>query len=105
MQQAALPAAVSIQGLEKAYASGLYALKDIDLESRAGGAFALLGPVGAGKTTWTNIGCGSANASAGTVLAGGHDTVREARGARALAGLGPQELSTDSFERVWATVR
>jgi len=105
MQQAALPAAVSIQGLEKAYASGLHALKDIDLEIRAGEIFALLGPNGAGKTTLINIVCGIVNASAGTVLVGGHDNVREARAARALVGLVPQELSTDSFESVWATVR
>src|SRR5690606_3798587 len=105
MQHAVAPAAVSIQGLEKAYASGLHALKDIDLEIRAGEIFALLGPNGAGKTTLINIVCGIVNASAGTVLVGGHDNVREARAARALVGLVPQELSTDSFESVWATVR
>src|SRR5690606_28655994 len=97
--------AVSIRGLEKAYASGLRALRGVDLDIRRGEIFALLGPNGAGKTTLINIVCGIVNATAGTVTVGGHDHVREARAARSLVGLVPQELATDAFETVWATVR
>ena len=99
-----LPPAVSIRGLDKTYASGFHALRSIDLEIRQGEIFALLGPNGAGKTTLISIVCGIVNATAGTVLVGGHDNVREARAARSLVGLVPQELSTDAFESVRATV-
>ena len=98
------PPAVAIRGLEKTYASGFRALKSVDLEIRPGEIFALLGPNGAGKTTLINIVCGIVNATAGTVLVGGHDHVRAARAARSLVGLVPQELSTDAFESVLATV-
>src|SRR4249919_3224435 len=95
---------ISISKLFKTYASGLVALKDINLEIRRGEIFALLGPNGAGKTTLISIVCGIVNASTGTVLADGHDIVRDYRAARAKIGLVPQELSTDAFETVWATV-
>jgi len=96
---------VSIRSVGKTYASGFQALKDVSLDIRRGEIFALLGPNGAGKTTLINIVCGIVNASAGSVLADGHDIVREARAARMKIGLVPQELSTDAFETVWATVR
>ncbi|RPE79951.1 ABC transporter ATP-binding protein [Vulcaniibacterium tengchongense] len=96
---------ISIRGLTKTYASGFQALKGIDLDIRRGEIFALLGPNGAGKTTLISIVCGIVNPSAGTVLADGHDIVRDYRAARGLIGLVPQELSTDAFESVWATVR
>ena len=101
-----VPAAtvVSIEGLRKTYANGLTALKDISLAIRRGEIFALLGPNGAGKTTLINIICGIVTASAGTVTADGHDIVRDYRRARAKIGLVPQELHTDTFETVWATV-
>ena len=95
---------VSIRGLGKTYADGFEALKNINLDIRRGEIFALLGPNGAGKTTLISIVCGIANASAGVVLADGHDTVRDYRAARAAIGLVPQELQTDAFESVWATV-
>ena len=100
-----VPIAVSIRGVEKTYASGFRALHPIDLEIRQGEIFALLGPNGAGKTTLINIVCGIVNASAGTVTVDGHDIGRDFRQARALIGLVPQELSTDAFETVWATVK
>ena len=96
---------VSIRNVSKTYASGFHALKDVSLDIRRGEIFALLGPNGAGKTTLINIVCGIVNASSGTVLADGHDIVRESRAARMKIGLVPQELSTDAFESVWATVR
>jgi ABC-2 type transport system ATP-binding protein len=99
-----MPPVISISNLTKSYASGLQALKSVNLEIRKGEIFALLGPNGAGKTTLINIVCGIVTPTAGTVLADGHDVVREYRAARSKIGLVPQELSTDAFETVWATV-
>src|SRR5690606_16594863 len=96
--------AISISNVTKVYASGLEALKPINLEIRKGEIFALLGPNGAGKTTLISIVCGIVTPSSGVVLADGHDIVREYRAARSKIGLVPQELATDSFESVWATV-
>jgi ABC-2 type transport system ATP-binding protein len=102
---AASPPVVSIKGLCKTYASGFQALKNVDLDIRRGEIFALLGPNGAGKTTLISIVCGIVRASAGQVVADGHDIAVDYRAARAKIGLVPQELSTDAFESVWATVR
>ena len=95
---------ISVRDLSKTYASGFQALKHINLDIRRGEIFALLGPNGAGKTTLISIICGIVNPSAGTVLADGHDITREFRAARQKIGLVPQELLTDAFESVWATV-
>jgi ABC-2 type transport system ATP-binding protein len=95
---------ITIKNVSKTYASGLQALKNIDLEIRRGELFALLGPNGAGKTTLIGVVCGTVNATSGTVIADGHDIVKDYRAARASIGLVPQELSTDMFETVWATV-
>jgi ABC-2 type transport system ATP-binding protein len=99
-----MPPIISISNLTKTYASGLQALKPIDLEIRKGEIFALLGPNGAGKTTLISIICGIVTPTDGVVIAGGHDIVREYRAARSKIGLVPQELTTDAFETVWATV-
>jgi ABC-2 type transport system ATP-binding protein len=99
-----MPSIISISNLTKSYASGLTALKQINLEIRAGEIFALLGPNGAGKTTLINIVCGIVIPSTGTITAAGHDVLREYRHARSKIGLVPQELHTDAFETVWATV-
>jgi ABC-2 type transport system ATP-binding protein len=98
------PPIVTISGLSKTYASGFQALKRIDLTIYRGEIFALLGPNGAGKTTLISIICGIVNASEGRVIADSHDITRDYRAARAKIGLVPQELSTDAFETVWATV-
>ena len=95
---------VSISNLSKTYASGFEALKKVNLDIRRGEIFALLGPNGAGKTTLISIVCGIVNPTEGTVRAGGHDIISEYRAARSLIGLVPQELTTDAFETVWATV-
>jgi ABC-2 type transport system ATP-binding protein len=100
-----VPAAISISQLSKTYASGFQALKNVDLEIRQGEIFALLGPNGAGKTTLIGITCGIVRPSSGTVHANGFDVIRDYRAARACIGLVPQELSTDTFETVWATLR
>jgi ABC-2 type transport system ATP-binding protein len=96
---------LSISQLTKTYASGFQALKSVNLEINRGEIFALLGPNGAGKTTLISIVCGIVNATSGSVTADGHDIVRDYRAARSKIGLVPQELSTDAFETVWATVR
>ena len=95
---------ISVTNLTKTYASGLQALKDINLEIRRGEIFALLGPNGAGKTTLIGVVCGIVNPTSGRVVADGHDIVRDYRAAREKIGLVPQELSTDMFETVWDTV-
>jgi ABC-2 type transport system ATP-binding protein len=95
---------ISVRQLSKTYATGFHALKQIDLEIHQGEIFALLGPNGAGKTTLISIICGIVNPSEGSVLADGHDVVRDYRAARAKIGLVPQELTTDAFETVWNTV-
>ncbi|MGH8072630.1 MAG: ABC transporter ATP-binding protein [Lysobacter sp.] len=95
---------ISVRNLDKTYASGFQALKNVDLDIRKGEIFALLGPNGAGKTTLISIICGIVNPSSGTVLADGHDVVADYRAARSKIGLVPQELSTDAFESVWSTV-
>ncbi|HEY5923662.1 MAG TPA: ABC transporter ATP-binding protein, partial [Kofleriaceae bacterium] len=95
---------VTVTNLSKTYASGFRALEAVNLTIRRGEILALLGPNGAGKTTLINVICGIVNATEGTVVADGHDIRREFRAARSKIGLVPQELSTDAFETVWATV-
>jgi ABC-2 type transport system ATP-binding protein len=94
---------ISIRDLKKIYASGFQALKSTNLEIRRGEIFGLLGPNGAGKTTLINIVCGIVNATAGAITVDGHDIRKDARAARRLIGLVPQEITTDAFETVWDT--
>ena len=96
---------VSIESLSKTYDTGFKALRDVSLGIRRGEIFALLGPNGAGKTTLISIVCGLVNATEGKVTVNGHDIVKDYRAARSLIGLVPQELTTDSFESVWGTVK
>ncbi|SDZ99231.1 ABC transporter ATP-binding protein [Microbulbifer marinus] len=95
---------ISVRGLGKTYTGGFTALKNVNLDIRRGEIFALLGPNGAGKTTLISIICGIVNPTSGSVSASGHDILRDYRKARSEIGLVPQELATDSFESVWATV-
>jgi ABC-2 type transport system ATP-binding protein len=95
---------ISVKDLSKSYASGFKALNGIDLDIRRGEIFALLGPNGAGKTTLIGIICGILVATQGRVTVDGHDIIKDYRAARSLIGLVPQELHTDAFESVWATV-
>jgi ABC-2 type transport system ATP-binding protein len=99
-----MPPIISVANLSKSYASGFKALKNINLDIKRGEIFALLGPNGAGKTTLIGIICGIVNPTDGTVTVDGHDIVKDYRAARSLIGLVPQELTTDAFETVWATV-
>jgi ABC-2 type transport system ATP-binding protein len=100
-----MTSAISISHLNKTYASGFQALKDINLEIRHGEIFALLGPNGAGKTTLISAICGIVQPTSGKVLVDGHDILTEYRLARSLIGLVPQELTTDAFETPPATMR
>jgi ABC-2 type transport system ATP-binding protein len=95
---------ISVRNLTKTYQNGFQALKGVDLDIMEGEVLALLGPNGAGKTTLISIVCGIVNASGGSVTAGGHDIVRDWRGARSLIGLVPQEMYVDAFETVWSAV-
>jgi ABC-2 type transport system ATP-binding protein len=99
-----MPPIISISNLCKTYASGFQALKGINLDIRRGEIFALLGPNGAGKTTLIGIICGIVTASDGAVSVAGHDIITDYRITRSMIGLVPQELTTDAFETVWATV-
>jgi ABC-2 type transport system ATP-binding protein len=99
-----MPCIISVSSLSKTYGSGFKALNDINLEIAKGEIFALLGPNGAGKTTLISIICGITNPTAGHVTVGGHDIIGDARAARTMIGLVPQELHTDAFESVWGTV-
>jgi ABC-2 type transport system ATP-binding protein len=96
---------ISIKDLTKTYASGFEALKPTNLEIRRGEIFGLLGPNGAGKTTLINIVCGIVNPTGGTITVDGHDIREDARAARDLIGLVPQEIATDAFETVWDTTK
>ncbi len=95
---------ISVANLSKTYGSGLHALRDVNLEIRRGEIFALLGPNGAGKTTLISCICGIVNPTEGVIRVDGHDIISDFRAARSIIGLVPQELTTDSFETVWATV-
>src|SRR3984957_10054345 len=99
-----IPPIISVANLSKTYGSGFKALNNVNLDIRRGEIFALLGPNGAGKTTLISIICGINNLSAGRVTVDGHDIITDARAARTLIGLVPQELHTDAFETVWGTV-
>src|SRR3978361_2117564 len=101
---ASIEPVIAIKGLSKTYKTGLQALKNIDLDIRRGEIFALLGPNGAGKTTLISAICGIVNPTGGSVTVDGHDIITDYRAARSMIGLVPQELTTDAFESVWATV-
>ena len=98
-----MSAVLTIEGLTKTYATGVEALKPVDLEIEKGEIFALLGPNGAGKTTMISIVCGIVTPTAGTVTVDGYDHNHDYRAARSRIGLVPQELHTDAFESVIAT--
>ncbi len=96
---------ISVTDLNKIYSTGFNALKNVDLTIKQGEIFALLGPNGAGKTTLISIICGIVNPTSGKVLVDGHDILTEYRKSRSKIGLVPQELTTDVFEGVWATMK
>jgi len=99
-----MPAIISVADVSKTYASGFHALDHINLEVHQGEIFALLGPNGAGKTTLIGLVCGIVRLDQGRVEVAGLDIGTDYRAVRAMIGLVPQELTTDAFETVWATV-
>lgn len=96
---------LEVEGLRKAYADGLEALKSVDLTIEAGEIVALLGPNGAGKTTLISTICGITQPTSGQVRVGGFDIVERYRQARVLVGLVPQEINLEPFEKVLNSVR
>ncbi len=97
--------AIEVKKLNKSYENGFEALKNIDLTVKKGEIFALLGPNGAGKSTLINIICGITNKTNGNIKIFGQDNILEYKKTRALIGLVPQEIATDSFERVISTLK
>jgi len=98
------PSIISVNAVSKTYASGLRALEEVNLDVRQGEIFALLGPNGAGKTTLIGMICGIVKLAHGRISVAGLDITRDYRAVRGMIGLVPQELTTDAFETVWATV-
>ena len=92
--------ALSISGLRKTYATGVEALRGIDLDVEEGEFFALLGPNGAGKTTAIGIITSLVNKTGGSVEVFGHDIDRAHTLAKSCIGLVPQEINLNLFEKV-----
>ena len=92
--------ALEISKLQKTYASGLEALKGIDLKVGEGDFFALLGPNGAGKSTCIGIITGLVNKSAGEVRIFNHSIDDEFIIAKSKLGVVPQEFNFNTFEPV-----
>ena len=95
---------LKITNLCKTYSGGSLALKNVSLKIEKGEIVALLGPNGAGKTTLISSICGIVRPTSGHITVAGFDIVSDYRKTRALIGLVPQELTTDSFETVFNTV-
>ena len=97
--------AILVKNLNKYYDNGFKALKNINLEIKKGEIFALLGPNGAGKSTLINIICGINKKKDGEISVFGHDIEKSYKMARSKIGLVPQEIATDSFEKVIDTLK
>ena len=97
--------AIEINNVNKVYSNGFVALKEINLKIHSGEIFALLGPNGAGKSTLINIICGLTKKNSGEISIFNFDNEKSYKQARSLIGLVPQEIATDSFEKVINTIR
>ena len=97
--------AILVKKLNKYYDNGFKALSNINLEIKKGEIFALLGPNGAGKSTLINIICGINKKKDGEISVFGHDIEKSYKMARSKIGLVPQEIATDSFEKVIDTLK
>lgn len=97
--------AILVKNLNKYYDNGFKALSNINLEIKKGEIFALLGPNGAGKSTLINIICGINKKKDGEISVFGHDIEKNYKMARSKIGLVPQEIATDSFEKVIDTLK
>ena len=92
--------ALEIQALEKVYASGVKALKGIDLSVRKGDFFALLGPNGAGKSSTIGIISSLVTKTSGTVKIFGIDIDKDFNEAKRQIGVVAQEINFSPFEKV-----
>src|SRR5262245_10734090 len=84
---ARMQSVITVSQLNKIYATGFQALKDVSLDIKRGEIFALLGPNGAGKTTLIGIICGIVNPSSGEIRVDGFDIIKDYRKAREKIGL------------------
>ena len=91
--------ALEVKALRKTYASGVEALKGVDLEVGEGDFFALLGPNGAGKSTLIGIVSSLVNATSGDVRVFGASVKDDRSRAMSYIGLVPQELNFNQFEK------
>ncbi|MDT2524804.1 ABC transporter ATP-binding protein [Enterococcus raffinosus] len=92
--------ALEINELKKVYATGVEALKGINLTVEEGDFYALLGPNGAGKSTTIGIITSLVNKTSGNVKVFGYDLDRELVMAKQQIGLVPQEFNFNPFETV-----
>jgi len=90
-----------VKNLNKFYlnnsSKSIHALKNLNLEVKAGEVFGLLGPNGAGKSTFINILAGTAIKSSGEVNVWGFNLDKNPRQVRASIGIVPQEINVDPF--------
>jgi ABC-2 type transport system ATP-binding protein len=93
--------ALSVKGLTKTYASGITALKGIDLDVEEGDFFALLGQNGAGKSTTIGIICSLVKKTSGSVSVFGYDTDTHLAEAKSLIGVVPQEMNFSMFDKTF----
>jgi ABC-2 type transport system ATP-binding protein len=96
--------ALTIRNLTKTYASGVEALKGIDLEVQKGDFFALLGPNGAGKSTTIGVISSLVNKTGGDVSIFGYSLDTQRSLAKKQIGVVPQEFNFNQFEKVFDIV-
>lgn len=92
--------ALDLKGLKKVYATGVEALRGIDLTVEEGDFYALLGPNGAGKSTTIGIITSLVNKTAGQVKVFDYDIDNDLERAKQQIGLVPQEFNFNPFETV-----
>lgn len=92
--------AISVDKLEKTYASGVVALKGVSLEVEQGDFFALLGPNGAGKSTFIGILSTLVRRTDGDVRIFGRNVDTHVYRTKLDLGVVPQEINFSQFEKV-----
>lgn len=92
--------ALELTDLRKVYATGVEALRGINLTVEEGDFYALLGPNGAGKSTTIGIITSLVNKSLGSVKVFGYDLDKELVQVKQQIGLVPQEFNFNPFETV-----
>ena len=96
--------ALEIKNLNKTYASGVVALKGIDLKVSEGDFFALLGPNGAGKSSTIGIIASLVTKSSGKVKIFDIDIDQNFPEAKRMLGVVSQEINFNNFEKVFDIV-